>query len=108
MQAIRVTLRVLLSIGGGYAVSAAMSAALALVLCRLAGFERAEATVLCAMLGFVFYLLSLLWAFTAPRLSRVATVLAGGSLLFYAVVRCLSPASVLALSSLITPLGGGG
>jgi hypothetical protein len=91
MRAFWVTLRVLLGVFGGYAVSAASSAALALALAAWAGVERAESTVLCAMLGFVFYLFALLWAFTARRLSRVAVVLLGGSLVAYGVVRWLSP-----------------
>jgi len=93
MRTFWVTLRVLLGIVGGYAASAAVSAALALVLARWAGFERSESTVLCAMLGFAFYLFALLWAFTTPRLSRVAAVLLGGSVLAYGVVRWLSPAT---------------
>jgi hypothetical protein len=94
MQAFRVTLRVLLGVFGGYAVCAASSAALALALTDWAGFERAESAVLCAMLGFAFYLFALLWAFTTPRLSRVAVVLLGGSLLAYGVVRWLSPVAL--------------
>jgi hypothetical protein len=96
MQAFWVTLRVLLGVFGGYAISAASSAALALALSEWAGFERAESTVLCAMLGFAFYLFALLWAFTTPRLSHVAFVLLGGSLLAYGVVRWLSPVALSA------------
>src|SRR5687768_12197580 len=99
MRALRVILRILLGIGGGYAVSAGLSAALALAACQLAGFERGEATVLASMLGFGFYLFALLWALTAPALGRVALVLVGGSLVAYAVVFWLSPtpASLAAL-----------
>jgi hypothetical protein len=96
MQAFWVTLRVLLGVFGGYAISAASSAALALVLSEWGGFDRAESTVLCAMLGFGFYLFALLWAFTTPRLSQVAFVLLGGSLLAYGVVRWLSPVALSA------------
>lgn len=96
MQAFRVTLRVLLGVLGGYAISAASSAALALALCAWAGFERAESTVLCAMLGFGLYLFSLLWALTTPRLGHVALVLLGGSLMAYGVVRWLSPVTLSA------------
>lgn len=109
MRAFWVTLRVLLGVFGGYAMSAASSAALALALSEWAGFERAESTVLCAMLGFAFYLFALLWAFTTPRLSRVALVLLGGSLMAYGVVRWLSPVALsapVALRALVslTPL----
>jgi hypothetical protein len=105
MQAFRVTLRVLLGVFGGYAISAASSAALAVALSQSAGFERAESTVLCAMFGFAFYLVALLWAFTAPRLSRVAFVLLGGSLMAYGALRWLSPAAQpapMAVHALVT------
>jgi hypothetical protein len=108
MRAVWVTLRVLLGVGGGYAVSAATSAALALGLSQFAGLERAEATVLCAMLGFAFYLLALLWAFTEPRLGRVAVAVLGGSLLGYGVVRWLSPAATAAVSTGLVPPSLGG
>jgi hypothetical protein len=107
MRALWVTLRVLLGIGGGYAASAAWSAALAVVLYRSAGFERAESAVLSAMLGFAFYLFALLWAFTTPRLSRVALVFGSGSLLGYGIIVWLSPAPVGAtLSSLLGSMAG--
>ena len=112
MRAFCVTLRVVLGVFGGYAISAASSAALALVLAEWAGLERAESTVLCAMLGFAFYLFALLWAFTTPRLSRVAVVLLGGALVAYGVVRWLSPVGLptpLALRALVSlsPLAKG-
>jgi uncharacterized iron-regulated membrane protein len=74
MRAIRITLRVLLGILGGYALSAATSAAFALALHRLGGMDRAEATLLAGMFGFAFYLCVLLWALTTPALGRVATL----------------------------------
>jgi hypothetical protein len=94
MRAIWVIFRVLLGIGGGYAASAAWSAALAVLLYRGVGFDRAESTVLCAMLGFALYLFALLWAFTTPKLSRVAAVFVGGSALGYGLVLWLSPVAV--------------
>ena len=97
MRATWIIVRVVLGIGGGYAVSAAGSAALAVVLHEAFGFDRAESTVLCAMLGFAFYLFALLWAFTTARLGRVATLFVGGSLLGYGVVQWLSPAPVWSL-----------
>jgi hypothetical protein len=94
MRATWVIIRVLLGIGGGYLTSAAFSAALAVVLYRAAGFDRGESTVLCAMLGFAFYLFAMLWAFTTPSVSRVAVVFAGGTLLGYGMVQWLSPVPV--------------
>jgi hypothetical protein len=88
-----ITTRTLLAILGGYAFSAATSAALAVALARLAGMDRSEAVLLAAMLAFVVYLVVLLWAFTAPRLGRVAVVLVGGALACQAVIRLLAPAA---------------
>lgn len=98
MRALRVILRVSLAVGGGYALSAALSAALALSAYQLAGFERGEATVLSSMLGFGFYLFALLWALTAPALGRVALVLGLGSLVAYGVVFWLSPEPATSLA----------
>ncbi len=100
MRATWVVFRVLIGIGGGYLASAAWSAALAVVLYRLAGFDRAESTVLCSLLGFAFYLFALLWAFSAQKLSHVAVVLMGGALLGYGLVRWLSPAVISAFPPL--------
>jgi hypothetical protein len=65
-----VSLRVFAAVFGGYWLSAAAVAwggrALAFV-----GMDRAEAVVLAAMLGFVVYLLVLLWAFAVQRLRWV-------------------------------------
>ena len=103
MRAIWVSLRVLLGLGGGYAASAAGSAALAVALYRLAGFDSGESTVLCTALGFAFYLFALLWALTAPSLVRVALMLACGAVVGYGVVHWLSPVAFSAPS----PLGIG-
>jgi len=103
MRAIWVSLRVLLGIGGGYAASAAGSAALAVTLYRLAGFDRGESTALCTALGFAFYLFTLLWALTAPSLARVALMLTCGAVMGYGVVHWLAPVA----ASSPSPLGIG-
>jgi hypothetical protein len=100
MRALRIIVRVLLGVGGGYASSAALSAAFALAAYRLAGLGRGEATVLASMLGFGFYLFALLWALTSPALARVALVLLGGSLVAYGVVSWLSPAPASTLAGM--------
>jgi hypothetical protein len=87
MGALVVAARVLVAVFGGYAFSAASSAALALALARGAGLARGEAVLLAAMLGFVVYLIVLLWAFTARSLGRVAVVVLGGALAGYGLVR---------------------
>lgn len=70
--------RVVAAVGGGYALSAA-AVPLAAQLLMHAGMARGEATVLCMMLGFVFYLLVLLWAFRVRSLARLWAVLAAAT-----------------------------
>ncbi|HKO91892.1 MAG TPA: PepSY-associated TM helix domain-containing protein [Polyangiaceae bacterium] len=66
MRAALVFLRIVLSLLGGYAFSAAVSAGLAWGLPRVSSLPRGEAVVLAGMLGFVIYLGVLLWAFGWP------------------------------------------
>lgn len=61
--------RILLALGGGYFLSAAAVMWGALFLSWF--MDRSEAVVLMAMLGFVLYLVVLLWAFAEPRLIRL-------------------------------------
>ena len=75
-----VVLRVTAALLGGYAFSAALVALLAAAL-PLAGMARSEAVVLAAMLGFLLYLLVLLWAFSVRSLARLWARLAGASVL---------------------------
>jgi len=87
--------RVLLAIVGGYWLSSGLVSLGALALATV--MPRSEAVVLMAMLGFVGYLMLLLWAFAEPRLTRLWLVLGGGSLVLWA----LQPVSM-------SLLGGGG
>jgi len=73
-------LRVLGAIGGGYAFTAAAVAAASAAL-PLVGMSRSDAVVLAATLGFVLYLLVLLWAFSVRGLVRLWVTLAGATLL---------------------------
>lgn len=75
-----VLLRVTGALLGGYAFSAALVALLAVGL-PLLGLPRSEAVVSAAMLGFVLYLLLLLWAFSVRSLVRLWGVLAAGTAL---------------------------
>ena len=76
-QRLEIPARVLLAIGGGYALSAALVLAVAAALPPMTGLARGEAVVLAAMLGFLLYLGLLLWAFAPVRLRRVALWLGG-------------------------------
>lgn len=65
-------LRVTGALLGGYAASAALVALVAVGLIAL-GLARSEAVVAASLLGFVFYLLLLLWAFHIRHLSGART-----------------------------------
>lgn len=69
-------LRVVGAIVGGYAVTALAVAACSAALAH-AGMVRSEAVALCAMLGFVFYLVLALWAFSVRSVVRLWLVLGG-------------------------------
>ena len=66
----RMLLRVTGAVAGGYAVTALGVTTAGAVLARL-GMARSEAVVLAAMLGFIVYLLLLLWGFSVPSLARL-------------------------------------
>jgi hypothetical protein len=72
---LRVTARVLLAALGVYAASSAVVAALSAEL-PLTGFPRAEGVELATMLGFVVFLVLLLWSFAERRLARLGLGLA--------------------------------
>ena len=63
---------------GGYALSAA-AVALMVGLFMQVGLVRSEAVVLSSMLGFVFYLAVLIWAFSVRSLGKLWTVLVVGT-----------------------------
>lgn len=75
---VRIVLRLIAALPGGYAFTAALVALLAAAL-PLLGLARSEAVVSAAMLGFVLYLLVLLWAFSVRSLARLWAVLTGGT-----------------------------
>lgn len=80
----RVTLRVVLAVVGGYGFTAGCVALLAVAL-TLAGTSRSEAAVLAAMLGFLLYLVVLLWSFATRRFASLATVLILGGVATHAL-----------------------
>ena len=90
-RVVKILLRVLGAVGGGYAFSAMMVAFGAVTLSLITPLPRGEATMLTAMLGFVIYLLVLLWAFSARRVWLVWLVLAGGAAGIYGLTRILMP-----------------
>jgi hypothetical protein len=77
-----ISVRVLAAVFGGYWLSAAIVAWGAKAL-AIAGLHRGEAVVLAAMLGFVVYLLVLLWAFAVQRVRWVLLACAAVPLLLW-------------------------
>lgn len=85
---VRIVLRLIAALPGGYAFTAALVALLAAAL-PLLGLARSEAVVSAAMLGFVLYLLVLLWAFSVRSLARLWAVLAGGTALSFGLFQLI-------------------
>jgi len=85
---VRVVLRLTAALPGGYTFTAAVVALLAAVL-PLLSLARSEAVVSAAMLGFVLYLLVLLWAFSVRSLVRLWAVLAGGTALAFGLFQLI-------------------
>ncbi|MGK5024763.1 iron transporter [Janthinobacterium sp. RB2R34] len=83
------TLRVVGAIGGGYAVTALAVTTAGAVLAHL-GMARSDAVVTAAMLGFVVYLLLLLWGFAVRSPARLWLTLAGSAALLMAVRHLLT------------------
>lgn len=77
VRTLRIGLRVLGAVAGGYALTALAVAALGMVMAQL-GMARAEAVTLAAMLGFVIYLALLLWGFRVS-VTRLWLTLVGGA-----------------------------
>lgn len=77
------TLRVTGAVAGGYAVAALAVTTAGAALARL-GMARSDAVVTAAMLGFIVYLLLLLWGFAVRSLTRMYLSLAGGAALLLA------------------------
>jgi len=74
-----VAVRLLVVIVGGYAAASALVAGSARLLPVL-GLPRSEAVVLASILGFLLYLVVLVWGFSRPRLTNLVAglMLTGG------------------------------
>lgn len=77
-RTLRIVLRVLGAVAGGYALTALAVAALGAVMTQL-GMARAEAVTLAAMLGFVIYLALLLWGYSVKSVTRLWLTLMSGA-----------------------------
>jgi hypothetical protein len=74
-EAVPIVCRLVLAIGGGYAVSAGLAAFAAVGLPAVSPLPRSEAVVLASTLAFLVYLAILIWAFAERRLSRLGLIL---------------------------------
>ena len=85
-------LRITAAIGGGYACTVALASAGAQLLVLHGGMARSEAVILTAMLGFILYLVLLMWSFSEPRVWKVWALLLTGILIGTALSHGLAPA----------------
>lgn len=69
--------RIAAAVIGGYAFAWGFTALGSMLLARF-GMARTEAIITATMLGFLVYLVAIVWTFAARRLSIVWFVLAGG------------------------------
>lgn len=92
---------VLLAVFGGYAAVAATAACLALGLILVFGLHRGDAFIISTLLGFLLYLVSLVWAFSRRSLKRLFLILMLWSVLAFAL------ANVLATYGPAAPAAGG-
>lgn len=76
--------RLFLAVVGGYFLTTALVALSASALSRL--MARNEAVILTSMLGFVLYLILLIWAFADSQLQRLWCILGGGALLGHLIL----------------------
>lgn len=83
--------RVLAAVPLGYAFSAGMVALGSVALPLATGLARSEAVFLASMLGFVVYLVALIWAFSERRLWMVWARLSAGTMLAFLLAHALKP-----------------
>lgn len=94
--AVSVALRTVAAVVGGFGLTTALVGLSSVALPLLLGVARSEAVLLSAMLGFILYLVVLLWAFAEPRLGRVWVTLSLGSAAAFGLSQWL--AQMLAVS----------
>ncbi|MFN4014140.1 MAG: hypothetical protein ACK4JB_02310 [Reyranella sp.] len=70
-----ILLRLVVAVGGGYAVAAGLAALAAVILPAAGLMVRSEAVVLASMLAFLAYLALLIWAFADRRLARLCLLM---------------------------------
>ncbi|WP_219920142.1 hypothetical protein [Pseudomonas sp. Q2-TVG4-2] len=94
-----VAVRVLAAVVGGYACTVALAGSGAQLLALLGGMARSDAVILAAMLGFLLYLVLLLWSFAERKLWKIWAWLLAGTLFGMGLQYWLTP--LLAARTLI-------
>ena len=82
-RAVEIVVRVLMVVGGGYAVAAGFAALLPVTMVAARLMVRSEAAILSSMMAFVVYLAVILWAVAEPSLPRLAAKLAAAGAAFW-------------------------
>ena len=89
----RLSLRILLVVGGGYLLAAGASGLAAAALAQV--MPRAEATVLMAMLVFLIYLALMLWGFAERRPAWLWAVFGAGGVAAFVLAETIAAAGVV-------------
>jgi hypothetical protein len=82
-------LHIAVAVIGGYFLTDWVLAWASLLLILLFGMAKGESVILLSLIGLMLYPVILIWAFTEGRLSRLCTVVIGGTVFSYAFARIL-------------------
>lgn len=88
---LRTILRILAAVPFGYFLIAQLVSLIAAMI-TLVGMARSEAVVLASMLGFLIYLVWLIWAFAVRRLAWLYVATVGGLVLCMGLLRVMPQA----------------
>lgn len=91
-NSLRITARVLASIVGAYAVTAGVTALIAVLLVLIADASRSDALIAGSMVGYLLFALLMLWCFAERRLGRVWLVLLGVTFVTHLLAMWIEPA----------------
>ncbi len=92
IKGLRVTARVLAAVIGAYAVTAGVTALIAVLLVLAGGLSRSDALIIGSMIGYVIFAVAMLWCFAERRLWRVWLILLGGAIATHMLAIWIEPA----------------
>jgi hypothetical protein len=84
-------MRMILAVVGGYALASAIVELLSVGAVLALRWPRSEAALLAAMLGFLIYLVVMLWAVSQRRVGRAAVWIFSGLLVMHGTLYFLAP-----------------